>query len=881
MLGHNAFLKTVTNQLDFIVLISNVLDLVFTILVPDESVEAQGLQVSRDLVRCIRALRALRMLRVANKFAVMRNMLFLLGNIQFSLMVSVAINSIFLVASALIAQELWSASLHFGCYSTQHGVREWPPRKCDPTLSELYVSGGGFFGGLHGRVCPDGFACIAGLEGNLEDPAVVAALEGGAKAPQGLSVSFANFRDASSTVLTALMLDTWMLMLSQTVEAVGPSAVIFAVAILILGPFFTQQLFVATMAVQLEKLHDRGSVDVAKRIINQWFHVIQFRAFAKWKAHWFEKQNFASKVVRSRIVQHHNAMHLVALRFLNRDMIPAWNAWYSFAESEREIRHHRMLTSQKKSKDGNGDTQDENKSHISSVTARSSKTRSRIVSRYGKHLTGNQLAMAALKHLAESIALERFVAGMVVATVLLMSLQGSCSSKLGRMLGCSSEDRTTYMIFAAVIEALLLTVTCLFALEALLKIIALGMRRYLSSFGNIFDFTLAIIALTEVVAVGTQLTCQINSIRDDRTGLQDIDVCSGEANSWAQALRALRLVRLSRLLRRFPAVRRVGMCFHYVLRESWGALALFVLCATIATLMGFILLGGKIYDLRSPGGSSGSAAFLPEKTDLTHIHEALFVMPRSRVLVHIPSREPKDELPGWPAQADIPPVFSPTRGSYTQYAKELLGLSDKQKVIVNRTNNLVNISVLESFIRQNVIIQTALPLNDGSESDRTHIAAMVPDRINFETMTEALISVSQLAVGTGWAPIYARVRLAAGYVGDAYVLAFLFISRAVLASLFTALFYVHLAAMTAKLKQEEKRKEEEARMQLKFLKIVGLWTIYYQDGTTEIPQASEEHLSLKEQIKRKTQVNTKLVRITHQDDRRVEFFSRYASANGH
>jgi hypothetical protein len=271
---------------------------------------------------------------------------------------------------------------------------------------------------------------------------------------------------------------------------------------------------------------------------------------------------------------------------------------------------------------------------------------------------------------------------------------------------------------------------------------------------------------------------------------------------------------------------------------------------------------------------------LPEKTDLTHIHEALFVMPRSRVLVHIPRREPKDELPGWPAQADIPPVFSPTRGSYTQYAKELLGLSDKQKVIVNRTNNLVNISVLESFIRQNVIIQTALPLNDGSESDRTHIAAMVPDRINFETMTEALISVSQLAVGTGWAPIYARVRLAAGYVGDAYVLAFLFISRAVLASLFTALFYVHLAAMTAKLKQEEKRKEEEARMQLKFLKIVGLWTIYYQDGTTEIPQASEEHLSLKEQIKRKTQVNTKLVRITHQDDRRVEFFSRYASANG-
>jgi hypothetical protein len=195
----------------------------------------------------------------------------------------------------------------------------------------------------------------------------------------------------------------------------------------------------------------------------------------------------------------------------------------------------------------------------------------------------------------------------------------------------------------------------------------------------------------------------------------------------------------------------------------------------------------------------------------------------------------------------------------------------------------MNISTLESFVRSSVVEQVQVAMKDGRDMSIPvvpFLAAVIPDRVNFETMTEALISVSQLAVGTGWAPIYARVRLAAGYVGDAYVLAFLFISRAVLASLFTALFYVHLAAMTAKLKQEEKRKEEEARMQLKFLKIVGLWTIYYQDGTTEIPQASEEHLSLKEQIKRKTQVNTKLVRIKHQDDRRVEFFSRYASANG-
>ena len=41
-----------------------------------------------------------------------------------------------------------------------------------------------------------------------------------------------------------------------------------------------------------------------------------------------------------------------------------------------------------------------------------------------------------------------------------------------------------------------------------------------------------------------------------------------------------------------------------------------------------------------------------------------------------------------------------------------------------------------------------------------YIAATVPERINFETMTEAIISMAQIAMGSGFAPIYARARLA-------------------------------------------------------------------------------------------------------------------------
>jgi len=264
VLGHNAYLRSVTNQLDFVVLLTNIADLAFSLLLtPDpEQEQGAGLALSRDVVRCFRALRALRLLRITTKFSIMRNMLFLLGRIKWSLIVSTLVNSIFMLACTLVAQELWNSSLHFGCYSTATGIREWPPRKCDPAAPESLRSGGGFNGGLHGRKCPPGSACIPGKEAanGLEHPTVTAPVEGGARAPVGLEVSFSEFRKASLTTLSAFMLDKWMMLAAQTVEAVGPSSILFAVVLLLAGPFFTQQLFIATMAVQLEKLHDKGYV---------------------------------------------------------------------------------------------------------------------------------------------------------------------------------------------------------------------------------------------------------------------------------------------------------------------------------------------------------------------------------------------------------------------------------------------------------------------------------------------------------------------------------------------------------------------------------------------------------------------------------------------
>ena len=301
------------------------------------------------------------------------------------------------------------------------------------------------------------------------------------------------------------------------------------------------------------------------------------------QAHWFEKEQLISKAYRSRIVVHRHLMEAICRKmFRYKTLLPSWNTWYGLLIIKRA---KESLRAQVSGQDA----------PVKATGLRRERVRRRW--RQFSGLTNRQLMHQVLLVVASSPGLEKFIAGMVVASVVLMGMQGSCDSKLGRVLGCTSNDRTSFLIFAAVIEALLLATTCIFIVEALLKLYAFGPRRYLANFGNLFDFVLAVVALTEVVAVGEQLNCQIQAVISGQTTQED--TCAAGTSS-AQALRALRLVRLARLLRRFPAMRKVGMTITYTVVHSWGALALCVLAVTVGSIMGFVLLGGKIYDLVRP-----------------------------------------------------------------------------------------------------------------------------------------------------------------------------------------------------------------------------------------------------------------------------------------
>ena len=335
------------------------------------------------------------------------------------------------------------------------------------------------------------------------------------------------------------------------------------------------------------------------------------------------------------------------------------------------------------------------------------------------------------------------------------------------------------------------------------------------------------------------------------------------------------------------------MVDRLVWHDSAGVLALCVLFTLIGTIMGFILLGGKIYDTRVPGGMTNALGLTPLRStqkDLRFFEESLVVMRNSRVLIHIPGREPKDNLAGWPGLAYTKRTARQYRYAdtdeqsqlavYANTLQEYMGYRDAEGTALGPSSVIINSSTTLSFVRNLRIEDWRISLADGMESKNlvSFIVAVVNERVNFDTLTESLFCVSQLVVGSGWSTIQARVHVALGYLGDVYTMMILFVARAVLASLFSALFYVHLKVLTGKLQLEEKKRLDEARNALKFIEVQGLWTIYYQDGTIENPELEKswyksQEKDLKILVKSKGRTKTKLVRIKHQQDRRLEIFS--------
>ena len=164
-------------------------------------------------------------------------------------------------------------------------------------------------------------------------------------------------------------------------------------------------------------------------------------------------------------------------------------------------------------------------------------------------------------------------------------------------------------------------------------------------------------------------------------------------------------------------------------------------------------------------GAVGSRG-LPADADPAYLRSANYIMPHTRMYLHLPGPQPPDGLPGWPARMDLAFVWSPLSrqgrinqdapadeersqlSEYLQSAKDFMGWDSGEAAIfsANRQGKIANVSTYESFVRSNIINQTTISLADGGPSlaagvAATYVAATVPDRVNYETLTEALLQV--------------------------------------------------------------------------------------------------------------------------------------------
>jgi phage/plasmid-associated DNA primase len=189
------------------------------------------------------------------------------------------------------------------------------------------------------------------------------------------------------------------------VEATGPLAILFAILTLLAGPFMAQQLFIASMSYQLEKLQNDGSVDLAKKIVMQWLQYASYRAFTKWKAHWYERDMRVMKKIMEHLVQHREQIEWLLLRWIANDkgLLAPWNAWVGMLQDKAQKRQDlEMMTGQR----------------VAFVPGQ-------IVQGKAPRKLGVQKETSAIVAIAKSEILEQCMASLAMACVVLMSLQGS------------------------------------------------------------------------------------------------------------------------------------------------------------------------------------------------------------------------------------------------------------------------------------------------------------------------------------------------------------------------------------------------------------------------------------------------------------------------
>ena len=189
------------------------------------------------------------------------------------------------------------------------------------------------------------------------------------------------------------------------------------------------------------------------------------------------------RTMKERILDRREIFDWAVARWRHAELLGAWNAWYDLVLQQKLAMQIRAEISSQQ--------------HPSSGIQLSIKRKAKMAR--AKKLQAEQVSCSQLtQQLALSEGMESVMVALVCLSVVLMSLQGTCDSALGSLFRCSPDNQRSWLLYSTVVEALLLFCTAAFTLEAAIKLVGLGFKYFLS-LGNFFDFSVAVVSLSEVL----------------------------------------------------------------------------------------------------------------------------------------------------------------------------------------------------------------------------------------------------------------------------------------------------------------------------------------------------------------------------------------------
>ena len=358
-------------------------------------------------------------------------------------------------------------------------------------------------------------------------------------------------------VFQLLTLSGWGEIMQDCIDSDSPTKGAFMMAFIMLAPLFSLKAFLAIFINKLNILKDQQSDDKARTMLLHWKN-------NKGTSKPFRTWQVMTKIETTRV--HHNMLRMLEEnqegaimciracgRMKNEILALAFARWYQ----------------------------------VTVLTVVLEKFTDQLLER-DEHRKDNSLSSLAkirnrCKVLANSKLMEYSMIGAILLGTLLMLAEHSYTSLVGRMWA----DVSSYNGFHAFLALGQIGCAMLFTVELILKLVGQGLITYFRDILNWIDFTVAVSSIVDVANLVVVYRCLS---KEDTNPY----ACEG-ASLVVQLLRAMRLIRLAKLIRFFPNLRRQLMLLVKMLGACASTILFLIIFMFTFSVLGMVFLGGQLF----------------------------------------------------------------------------------------------------------------------------------------------------------------------------------------------------------------------------------------------------------------------------------------------